>query len=137
MSFIDSKPVVLRKTLTVAEQKKRGNTVAEKVFNAGTNKPASAINAKKVESEDFKPLTVTSDLATQIANARNAKGLKQADLAKLINVTPSLITAYEKKGSNVVVDLNVLNKISKALSIVPPLKKPKVPKMPKVDLDAH
>ena len=131
--MIDSKTVVLRKTLTKEDMVKRGMTEAV-CKGGGNNKQSAPIqNAKKIETDhDYKPATMTGDLATQISKARVAKGLNQEQLAKLCNITKSTVTAYEKSGSNVVVDSNVLQKISRALGV--PLKKPKVKK---IDLDAN
>ena len=135
--MIDSKPVVLKKKLTMAELVKRGAAESVRNVAGGTNKVATTgPSLRKIENEEVKLPTVTSDIASQIIKARNNKGLKQADLAKLINVPAAVIQSYENKKG--IPDSNILMKISKALDINPPLKKPKAVKQPKfTDLDQN
>lgn len=68
-----------------------------------------------------------------LQKARQAKGLSQGDLAKLVNVTQKVIQDYES-GKAVPVG-NLINLLNRKLETV----LPKIPKQPKVkvDLDAH
>jgi ribosome-binding protein aMBF1 (putative translation factor) len=78
---------------------------------------AVSVNGKKIRDDDELPQVekVGIDIGKQIMQARLAKNLKQADLAKKLNITPDFIRDYE----NGTAPMNkvILNNIGKALGI--------------------
>ena len=61
------------------------------------------------------PKTVSDDLSRALMDARNAKRMTQKQLAAEINVTVSVIQAYEN--GTAIPQPNILNKIDRALGI--------------------
>ena len=78
---------------------------------------ATLLNGKKIKDDDELPQLekVGIDIGKQIMQARLAKKLKQADLAKQLNLTSDFIRDYE----NGTAPLNkiILNNIAKKLGI--------------------
>lgn len=74
-------------------------------------------NAKRIDDDDdiIKVKTVPLKLSTAIMKARQAKGLSQAELAKLVNERASVITEYEN--AKAVPNESVLVRIEKALGM--------------------
>jgi putative transcription factor len=102
----------------VAQAKMSGAVSTERRFGAAENKSAhSAVgaNLKKLEdsTEEFKHATVSSTLKTAIVQARMAKKLTQADLARLINERPQIIQQYES--GQAIPNAQILSKLDRAL----------------------
>jgi putative transcription factor len=74
------------------------------------------------QEESFRRPEVGSDFKVALMQARQAKNLKQADLAKIVKVQPNDIANYE--AGRAVPSGEVINKLNNALDI----KLPKIPK---------
>ena len=90
--------------------------------NAGGNKAAptttTGISAAKLENEteDFHLEKVSSNLKTQIIQARTAKKMTQVQLAQAINEKPQIIQEYES--GKAIPNPQVLSKMSRILGVV-------------------
>eukprot|EP00798_Chlamydomonas_sp_ICE-L_P011874 gene11874-14980_t len=78
-----------------------------------TGKSAAKLDA---ETEDFKHEKVSSNLKTQIVQARTAKKLTQAQLAQLMNEKPQVIQEYES--GKAIPNPQILSKMSRVLGVV-------------------
>jgi putative transcription factor len=123
----DWAPVVISKRPPSAKGKAKevvddqGNAVpveAQKRFAAGTNKNQNApCYARKLaeETEELKHKTITMEVRLVIQQARTAKGLKQEDLARLINEPQKVIAEYES--GKAIPNQQIFNKLEKALQV--------------------
>jgi len=78
----------------------------------GTSSGISAA-ALENETEELKHATVSKDLRVAIAQARNAKGLTQKQLATQLNMQPQVINEYES--GKAIPNNQVISKIERAL----------------------
>jgi ribosome-binding protein aMBF1 (putative translation factor) len=133
MDHQDLKPVVLKKELTKKEAIKKGYATPEKKIASGKNKQNKVDNSlAKLDKTELPQLTtITHELAKQIQKARTDKKLNQDELAKKSQVPLATLKNYENPNSKVVVQSDVLNKLSRVLGVQ--LKKPALPKIPEVD----
>merc|ERR1711934_62458 len=95
-----------------------GTAVATKTYNGGGNtQRAGDRNAAKLdaETEDFTIKKVSKSMGKWIAQGRQAKGMKQKDLATKINEKPQVINEYES--GKAIPNSQIINKIQKALGI--------------------
>jgi len=95
-----------------------GTAVATKTYNGGGNtQRAGDRNAAKLdaETENFTIKKVPKSMGKWIAQGRQAKGMKQKDLATKINEKPQVINEYES--GKAVPNSQIINKIQKALGI--------------------
>ncbi|KAF2074354.1 hypothetical protein CYY_004330 [Polysphondylium violaceum] len=87
-----------------------------KKYNAGTNKVATGINAKKIEeSEDVKIPELKVSVSRAIQKARVAMGINQKELAIKINERQGVVNDYEN--GNAIPSQAVLGKLEKALNV--------------------
>ena len=131
-------PVVLRKQITSKPKSELAlhQAKAKGQIETVARGPASSGLSKYDDNEvaDFKQeKTITLEFKLALQKARQAKGLSQGDLAKMVNVTQKVIQDYES-GKAVPVG-NLINLLNRKLDTVLP-KIPKVKKA-KVDLDGH
>ena len=93
----------------------------EKVNKAGSNGLGDKVmSSRKLESETetFKHKTLDSAIAKRIAQKRCELKLSQKDLANKIFVPENVIKDYEKIGSKIIPNANILNKIEKIIGRV-------------------
>jgi ribosome-binding protein aMBF1 (putative translation factor) len=104
----EPKDIVLKNPALRA--KKLENSTKQTFINETTS-------GKKITDDDELPVSdkVGIDIGKQIMQARLAKNLKQADLAKQLNMTPDVIRDYEN--GSAIRNNNILNKIKRALNI--------------------
>ena len=92
---------------------------SQKKHAAGSNKQhgGPVVDARKLEDEEagVKLKTVSVDLKNQIAQARQAKGMTQKELAVKINEKQTVVAEYES--GKAIVDQKILSKMSKALGV--------------------
>ena len=94
---------------------------SDKINKAGSNGLGDKVmSARKLESETetFKHKTLDSAIAKRIAQKRCEMKLSQKDLANKIFVPESVIKDYEKIGSKIIPNPNILNKIEKVIGRV-------------------
>jgi len=84
----------------------------KKPGGAGTSSGISAA-ALENETEELKHATVSKDLRVAIAQARNAKGLTQKQLATQLNMQPQVINEYES--GKAIPNNQIIAKIERAL----------------------
>jgi len=97
-------PTILRKSKAqinrdkdrVAAAKRAGNTeTTDKV--SGEQRAQSDKNRRLDDAADAAPIaTVGVDFGRSLLQARNAKGIKQKDLASRLNIKPAIIQEYEQ-----------------------------------------
>lgn len=75
----------------------------------------AAKHNERVNSDDYKPKTITSKMAQEIRNGRSMKKLTQKQLAVQSGIQENLIKDYEN--SKGVYNAGNLNKIAKVLGI--------------------
>jgi putative transcription factor len=124
-NFQDWTPVIVNKRSSNRKKPKEGpvsanpdgQVIVEKKFGVGTNKKTTGRNLAKLEeeTEEFHLPKVPLSLAKQIQQARNAKKMTQADLAKAINEKASVINQYER--GEAIPETAVLAKLEKALGV--------------------
>ena len=109
----DIPTIIINKALKKELQKANGPKVAHHTGNT-TNLISGS---KKIDAEDDLPklTTVGRETGQLISQARCAKGLKQTDLAKQLNVTPDIIRDYENGSAPR--NGNLLNKMGTILGI--------------------
>lgn len=93
----------------------------EKVNKAGTNGLSDKVmSTRKLESETeiFKHKTIEPSISKRIAQKRCEMKLSQKDLANKIFVPESVIKDYEKIGSKIIPNANILNKIERVIGRV-------------------
>ena len=121
--FRKATPKTAPKTaFSVAQERAKGNVVTQKKVSP----PKSSINARKLdeETEDFRHAKLDTNFKLALMQARQAKGLTQAQIAGLINVKPNIINDYEQ--GKVVPDQAIISKLNRALSTkLPKMVKPK------------
>jgi putative transcription factor len=107
------------KLVNEAMRKGQGYEVERKIHNQG-NKKGGLTNAAKIEeeSEVFKTKRVGNEFKTALQKARQAKGLTQADLAKLINEKSTVINEYE--AGKAIPNGQVIQKLNRALGCTLP-----------------
>jgi len=127
----DFTPVVIRKPQThkdlsdsvaVTAARREGKPVdtsirqthatAPGVTSTGLCKSAAKLDA---ETEDFRHDRVPSELKTQIARARTAKKMTQAQLAQSVNEKPQVVQEYEN--GKAIPTPQVLSKLSRVLGV--------------------
>lgn len=94
---------------------------SEKINKAGSNGLGDKVmSARKLESETetFKHKTLDPSIAKRIAQKRCELKLSQKDLANKIFVPESVIKDYEKIGSKIIPNPNILNKIERVIGRV-------------------
>ena len=99
--------------------------IRETIINKKESKPIEkkihtysvSVNGKKIKDENELPQIekVGIDIGKQIMQARLAKNLKQADLAKQLNITPDIIRDYENGSAPL--NKSLLNKIRRHVGI--------------------
>ncbi len=102
--------------------------ISERIIKYKDNKPQNvndkkisstfnSVTGKKIKNDDELPLVdkVGIDIGKQIMQGRLAKNLKQADLAKKLNLTPDFIRDYEN--GTAPMNKSILNNIGKTLGI--------------------
>ena len=109
----DIPTIIVNKALKKEMQKANGPKVAHHSGNT-TNLTGGS---KKINADDDLPqiTTVGRETGQLISQARCAKNLKQADLAKQLNVTPDIIRDYEN--GTAPRNGNLLNKMGKVLVV--------------------
>ena len=107
------------KLVNEAMRKGHGVEIERKIHNQG-NKKGGLQNAAKIEeeSEVFITKRVGSEFKSALQKARQAKGLTQADLAKLINEKSTVINEYE--AGKAIPNGQVIQKLNRALGCVLP-----------------
>jgi len=127
----DWTPVVLKKEmkakpkseLALHQAKQKGQV---EVQARGPSQAASAAAAKLDNAEvgEYKAPTITLEFKLALQKARQAKGLSQADLAKMINQTQKLIQDYES--GKAVPQGPIINLLNRKLeTVLPKIPKPK------------
>lgn len=109
----DIPTILVNKALKQANQKENSPKIAHHTTNANNYMSGS----KKIDiNDDFPKLTtVGRETGQLISQARCAKGLKQADLARQLNVTPDIIRDYENGTASR--NGNLLNKMGAILGV--------------------
>ncbi len=83
--------------------------------------PLKQILQKKMKSPEFRfyfnESRAVSELCLAAGHARQAKGLTQANLAKLCGTTQSVIARLEKGNNGRMPSLDLLNRIASALGL--------------------
>jgi len=139
MGHQDWTPVVLKKSGAkkpktasgLAKAIKDGEVETVKRFEGGKNTSTSAPKASvssaalEAETTDFKHVTVTHEFKIALMQARTAKRMTQADLARTINVKATVIQEYES--GKAIPSAAIISKFNRALGVV----LPKIPKKKK------
>jgi|LauGreDrversion4_2_1035121.scaffolds.fasta_scaffold45057_2 putative transcription factor len=107
------------KVVNEAMRKGQGVEIERKIHNQG-NKKGGLQNAAKIEeeSEVFVTKRVGAEFKSALQKARQAKGLTQSDLAKLINEKSTVINEYES--GKAIPKGDVIQKLNRALGCVLP-----------------
>ena len=107
------------KLVNEAMRKGQGVEIERKIHNQG-NKKGGIQNAAKIEeeSEVFVTKRVGTEFKSALQKARQAKGMTQADLAKLINEKSTVINEYE--AGKAIPNGQVIQKLNRALGCVLP-----------------
>ncbi len=115
MDYTPSKDIIIGNPKLIAK-KKQENALKVAITKTNTNDNIS-LSGKKISDDDELPKTdkVGIDTGKNIMQARLAKGLKQVDLAKQLNITPDVIRDYEN--GTAIRNNAVLSKIKRALNI--------------------
>ncbi|KAG1662196.1 hypothetical protein FOA52_015822 [Chlamydomonas sp. UWO 241] len=126
----DWEPVIIRKKPAAgssmkdeqavnAARRTGGEVDTTKKFGAGQNKGGGVAGAAAAridnETEDFHHEKVSSNLKTQIVQARTAKKMTQAQLAQAINEKPQIIQEYEQ--GKAIPNPQILSKMSRILGV--------------------
>ena len=108
------------KLVNEAMRKGADFTVERKIHAQGNKHAAGLQNAAKIEeeSEVFHTKRVGNSFKSELQKARQAKGLTQADLAKLINEKGTVINEYES--GRAIPNGQVIQKLTRALGVVLP-----------------
>eukprot|EP00823_Brevimastigomonas_motovehiculus_P009881 TRINITY_DN971_c0_g1_i1.p1 TRINITY_DN971_c0_g1~~TRINITY_DN971_c0_g1_i1.p1 ORF type:complete len:149 (-),score=36.84 TRINITY_DN971_c0_g1_i1:185-631(-) len=106
---------------------KSGELETVKRVDGGANKKRSApSNAAKLdaETEDFKQPKISHEFKIALMQARQAKKMTQADLAKKLNVKATIVNDYE--AGRAIPDPSLIAKMSRILGAkLPKILKPK------------
>ena len=117
--YSDLNTIVLRnkKAKTKAQSQRDGQTESQKKFGAGGNRTLPTTNMKKLDedTESTKVDRIDKKVSKRIVDARVAKKLKQTDLAKQINILPSLLQKYEN--GSAIPDISIILKLQKKLGV--------------------
>ncbi len=115
MDYTPSKDIIIGNPKLIAK-KKQENALKVAITKTNTNDNIS-LSGKKISDDDELPKTdkVGIDTGKNIMQARLAKGLKQVDLAKQLNVLPDIIRDYEN--GTAIRNGNLLNKMGKILGV--------------------
>ena len=113
MNFHDE-TVILRNPKIVKEKQKANAT---KVSRTNTNKSTTTGSGKKVNDDDELPKQnfVGKSIGMKIQQARTAKGKKQVDVAKYLQIQPKDYQKYEN--GTAVRNGQMLNKLGKYLGV--------------------
>jgi putative transcription factor len=108
------------KLVNEAMRKGANFSVDRKIHNQGNKHTPSIQNAAKIEAESevFHTKRVGNSFKTELQRARQAKGLTQADLAKLINEKGTVINEYES--GKAIPNGQVIQKLNRALGVTLP-----------------
>ena len=109
------------KLVNEAMRKGGANVAVErKIHNQGNKHSQSIQNAAKIEeeSEVFHTKRVGNSFKSELQKARQAKGLTQSDLAKLINEKGTVINEYES--GKAIPNGQVIQKLNRALGVTLP-----------------
>lgn len=95
---------VLRKSTTQLNRDKDRTAAARRAGNtetsskvSGEQRARSDKNRQLDNADDAAPITIVGiDFGRSLLQARNAKGLKQKDLASRLNIKPAIIQEYEQ-----------------------------------------
>ncbi|KAK2195827.1 bifunctional Lambda repressor-like [Babesia duncani] len=118
-----------QKEAVINKARREGSAVeTEKKFLGGQNRATKLhllTNAAKVEqeTENFKIDRVAYEFRVALQRARQAKGLSQSALARLINEQESLLKEYEN--GSAIPNGAIVQKLSRALGTSLPSAKPK------------
>lgn len=116
----------------VSKALKEGQEVDAMKKTTATNKQAGPKNVAKIlEADEYKVETVPFELKIAIQQARAKKGLKQTELAQLINEKASVIGDYE--AGRAIPSAAVISKLERALGVKLP--RPKKKKLSKASDD--
>ena len=117
--FSDLNTIVLRnkKAKTKAQSKRDGDTESVKRFGGGGNKSLPQQNMKKLDedNENTKVKTINKAISKKIIDIRVAKKMKQVDLAKQVNILPSILQKYEN--GTAIPDMKIILKLEKKLGV--------------------
>jgi ribosome-binding protein aMBF1 (putative translation factor) len=126
-THFDTKPVILRRTLTTDEKLKKGVLTTESKIDAGKNKSSdTGLDKRKVEAGLLAPPKTTHELSTGIQKARSDKKLTREQLAMKLGVTKDIIAKLETPGTllaNISHLDQLFTKLNKTLGTI--FKKPK------------
>ncbi len=108
------------KLVNEAMRKGTGFEVEKKIHSQGNKHSAGLQNAAKIEeeSEVFVTKRTGQTFRVELMKARQAKGMTQADLAKLINEKSTVINEYES--GKAIPNGQVIQKLNRALGCVLP-----------------
>lgn len=112
-----SKPLLTQ--LPGKKKKKSENIIAEKKYNAGTNKQRQTSTSNRLIEETWEDDTKSFKLQTfgalgqKIQAIRASKNLNQTQLANLIHEKSSVVAEIER--GDATLNLSILSKIEKAL----------------------
>lgn len=108
------------KLVNEAMRKGAGFEVEKKIHAQGNKHSGGLQNAAKIEAESevFHTKRVGQSFKTELMKARQAKGLTQADLAKLINEKGTVINEYES--GKAIPNGQIIQKLNRALGVVLP-----------------
>jgi len=95
--------------------KSKDITAVQKAFVPTNKSSGPSTIAKKIDAGVIKVPTVGAEIGKMISTARNSKGLKQVELAKLCNVTTSVISSYES--GEALPDQKILSTLKRHLNI--------------------
>lgn len=112
-----SKPASHNKNASINAALRGGEAVSEKKYAGGTNKKSSDVNMRKLddETEQLHHDTVPLTLSRRIQQARQTKGMTQAQLAQLIAEKPAVVNGYE--AGKAIPNNQQLGKMERALGV--------------------
>jgi putative transcription factor len=108
------------KLVNEAMRKGQGFEIESKIHSQGNKNRPGIQNAAKLEEETecFVNKRVGQAFKVELQRARQAKGMTQADLAKLINEKSTVINEYES--GKAIPNGQVIQKLNRALGVVLP-----------------
>ena len=106
-----------RSTSSVNQAFRTGNVEQVNKFSGGKNSKGGPENATRLDNdtEAFSHQKVSTDLKKAIQQARIAKKMTQAQLAKTINELPKVVQSYEN--GKAIPNNQILGKIERALGV--------------------
>lgn len=101
----------------IAAQRKGLEVETEKKFSTGNKNHAGPSNAVKLdnETEELKHEKLDLQVGKIIQQARNAKGITQVELARLINEKQQIINEYEQ--AKAIPNQQILSKLERVLGV--------------------